>query len=82
MSALSDVQRAQAERDRQEAIYNRTVEYRTIAEYAREFVAATQAYESDRYSLGWCERATRAHLARAALWGSCGYVEETESDES
>lgn len=53
-----------------------------IASYAREYVVATTAYEEDRYSPGWSERATRAHLARAALWGACGYVPDSEDDDS
>lgn len=57
-------------------IYDRARENHVVAEYAREFVVATQEYEDDRYSPGWTERATRAHLARAALWGACGFVEQ------
>lgn len=52
-----------------------------VLEAAHEYVAATQAYEDDRYSPGWTERAGRAHLARAALWGACGYVNACENDE-
>lgn len=58
----------------------RYVESNRIAEYAREYVAATCAFEADQFGPGWQERLGRRHLAWAHLKGSCGFTDDEPAE--